>query len=66
MTTTLKDCRQQIPIEKITQIFKAALYVTAGLGFSYMWIDSLCILQDIPRQWEQDSAVMHCVYRNVT
>lgn len=36
------------------------------IGSSYVWIYFLCILWDNSRDWEQDSAVMHRVYRIAT
>ncbi|KAK4444567.1 heterokaryon incompatibility [Podospora aff. communis PSN243] len=30
----------------------------------YLWIDSLCIVQDCPDDWEKEAAKMALVYRN--
>lgn len=32
------------------------------LGLGYIWIDSLCIIQDSPEDWEKESATMAKVY----
>jgi hypothetical protein len=37
---------KEIPIKKITKTFANALTVTQALGLQYLWIDSLCIVQD--------------------
>lgn len=37
---------KEIPIKKITKTFVNALTVTQALGLQYLWIDSLCIVQD--------------------
>ncbi|KXJ84723.1 hypothetical protein Micbo1qcDRAFT_110726, partial [Microdochium bolleyi] len=37
--------------------------VCASLGFDHIWIDSLCILQDSEKDWEEQSAVMADVYK---
>jgi len=34
------------------------------LGFQYIWIDSLCIVQDDPEDWKQESLSMYGVYKN--
>jgi len=37
---------KEIPIKKIAKTFANALTVTQALGLQYLWIDSLCIVQD--------------------
>ncbi|KAG4431588.1 hypothetical protein IFR05_012928 [Cadophora sp. M221] len=39
-------------------------YVTRALGFKYLWIDSLCIIQDSVEDWATESASMHSIYGN--
>jgi hypothetical protein len=34
-----------------------------NLGVSYIWIDSLCILQDDPQDWQCASAKMSSIFR---
>jgi hypothetical protein len=34
------------------------------LGFRYIWIDSLCIIQDDAEDWEVQSALMSEIYQN--
>jgi hypothetical protein len=34
------------------------------LGFRYIWIDSLCIIQDDADDWEEQSALMSEIYQN--
>jgi hypothetical protein len=36
------------------------------LGFRYLWIDSLCIIQDDTEDWEAEAARMAAVYSNAT
>jgi hypothetical protein len=36
----------------------------AKLGFQYLWIDSLCIVQDSPSDWDYASSQMATIYRN--
>lgn len=41
-----------------------AVKVTANLGFEYLWVDSLCIIQDDPVQKARQMAHMCEVYQN--
>ncbi|KAL2054050.1 hypothetical protein ABVK25_005589 [Lepraria finkii] len=34
------------------------------LGFEYLWIDALCILQDSAEDWGRESAIMGDIYRD--
>lgn len=53
---------QEIPIDELSQNFRHAVEVTRALGYRYLWIDSLCIVQDDPQDWAVESAKMAEVY----
>jgi hypothetical protein len=53
-----------IPVDNLSRTFQDALFATAALGFEYIWIDSLCIVQDSLQDWEKESKTMGHVYRN--
>ncbi|PVH96061.1 HET-domain-containing protein, partial [Periconia macrospinosa] len=57
-----------IPVERLARTFQDAMYATAVLGFKYIWIDSLCIIQDAPNNadWRFEAAKMCGVYKNAT
>jgi Heterokaryon incompatibility protein (HET) len=38
--------------------------IACQLGFCYLWIDSLSIIQESRLDWEQESAVMDATYEN--
>jgi len=61
---TLKFFTIQIPSEALTQTFMDAIWVAQTLGMDYIWIDSLCIIQDSPDDWAIESAKMGDVYGN--
>ncbi len=44
--------------------FQDAVRITKGLGLRYLWIDSLCIIQDDAADWEEQAAQMADVYRS--
>jgi hypothetical protein len=38
--------------------------LTEALGFEYIWIDALCVIQDDLADWRAEAAKMHSVYRD--
>ncbi|KAK3392389.1 heterokaryon incompatibility protein-domain-containing protein [Sordaria brevicollis] len=54
--------QQGIPLEELSQTFRDALLITRELGFQYIWIDSLCIIQDSEEDWEKEALTMSDVY----
>jgi hypothetical protein len=44
--------------------FQDAMTITRNLGIRYLWIDSLCIIQDSPEDWLIEAAKMPNIYRN--
>jgi hypothetical protein len=56
--------RNGIPISDLPPTFKDAVIVTAMLGYSWIWIDCLCILQDSFKDWEAQAQLMGSVYRH--
>ena len=61
-TATLESRINGIAIDSLSPLFRDAVTVTRRLGLTYLWIDSLCILQGSPEDWEQESATMGDVY----
>ncbi|USW48935.1 Putative UBA-like superfamily, heterokaryon incompatibility, Ubiquitin-associated [Septoria linicola] len=55
---------QQIPFELLSKNFRDAIIVTRELGYRYIWIDSLCIVQDSALDWEKECTRMEAVYAN--
>jgi hypothetical protein len=56
-------CRN-IVLTNLSKTFQDALYVTAELGLRYIWIDSLCIIQNDPDDWMSKSKRMAQIYKN--
>ncbi|SPO07735.1 uncharacterized protein DNG_10430 [Cephalotrichum gorgonifer] len=50
----------------LPQTFQDAIWITHQLGLRYLWIDTLCILQDDHSDWVGESARMCNVYENST
>ncbi|KAF2652568.1 HET-domain-containing protein, partial [Lophiostoma macrostomum CBS 122681] len=62
----LEKNRQGIPWEALPKTFQDAVDITRSLGFQYVWIDSLCIVQDDADDWEKHCATMATIYRNAS
>lgn len=48
----------------LPQTLRDAIYVTRSLGFRYLWVDSLCIIQDSEQDKLSEIGRMHTIYRN--
>lgn len=53
-----------ISISELAPTFREAAITTFRLGYEYIWIDSLCIIQDDPSDWERESVKMGSIYGN--
>jgi hypothetical protein len=53
-----------LPWNMIPRTFREAIQFTRSLGIPYLWIDSLCIIQDDQLDWEREAAGMADVYMN--
>ncbi|KAF3000634.1 hypothetical protein E8E14_004758 [Neopestalotiopsis sp. 37M] len=56
--------KSEIPWDSLPNTFRDAIEVTRQLGVRYLWIDSLCIIQDDENDWKQESSKMVEVYQN--
>lgn len=64
MTTrnNLSQHREGIAVASLTQTFQDAVDLTVKLGLQYIWIDSLCIIQDDHEDWKNECPRMTDVY----
>lgn len=53
-----------IPFSDLPPLFQDAVIITRQLGLRYLWIDSLCIIQDSLRDWETEATKMASIYQN--
>lgn len=56
--------RAYIPWDKLPSTFQDAITVTRRLGIAYIWIDSLCIVQDDAQDWEREAAKMALIFES--
>ena len=55
---------QQLQWESLCKTYQDAITVTRALKVRYLWIDSLCIVQDSDNDWDLESARMAQYYGN--
>lgn len=58
----MADFHLSVPVEHLCQTFQDALFILQYIGLEYLWIDSLCIIQDSTEDWEREAALMSAVY----
>jgi hypothetical protein len=58
--------RRGISMEELSKTFQDAVEVSRGLGFQYLWIDSLCIIQGDVQDWQDQSGKMATIYKQAT
>ncbi|KAF2111294.1 heterokaryon incompatibility protein-domain-containing protein [Lophiotrema nucula] len=59
-----EDMYRHVDFKDLSKTFQDAVIITRRLGYSLLWIDSLCIIQDSEEDWAQESVIMGDVYRN--
>ena len=64
LSSNIAELQKRIPISQLSKSFQDAFLITQRLGLNYIWIDSLCIVQDIVADWERESQSMSEVYSN--
>ncbi|KAG4421219.1 hypothetical protein IFR04_005630 [Cadophora malorum] len=60
--STLISSAHELPYEELPRIHREAITVARCLGFTYLWIDALCIVQDDNTEWEQEASRMQDIY----
>ena len=70
-TKNLKSLMRELDMKMLPQTILDAIEVTKNLGFEYLWVDALCILQDSTQgaarqDMDQVLAMMGQIYMNAT
>lgn len=60
----LESHQEGIALARFPKTFRDAIKITRRLGHSYLWIDSLAIIQDSKDDWQEQSAQMASIYEN--
>ena len=53
-----------IPMDGLPKTFRDAVTIALRIGISWLWIASLCIVQDDTADWESEAGTMAAVYEN--
>jgi len=62
-TGTINARVNGIPLATLPKMFQDAVLITKRLNIKYLWIDSLCIIQDSIEDWAREAARMGDIYR---
>jgi hypothetical protein len=60
----LTQHRDAISLSQLPKTYRDAAKVSLRLDIQYLWIDSLCILQDSREDWEHEAQLMATIYQN--
>jgi hypothetical protein len=61
---TLDTFLTRLPEAELPSTFRDVIEVTRRLRIRYLWIDSLCIVQDSAQDWRAESSMMGRIYKN--
>ncbi|KAF2670799.1 HET-domain-containing protein [Microthyrium microscopicum] len=61
---TLPEHLKNVDVDSLPRTFKDAITFLRYLNIKYIWIDSLCIVQDSREDWFQESGNMAGIYAN--
>lgn len=55
---------QRISWESLPSSYRDAVWLCRKLGIDYLWIDSLCIVQDDTTEWDHQTGITGDIYHN--
>jgi hypothetical protein len=61
---SVTQLKNKIDWKALTKTFQDAITLTRRLGFRYIWIDSLCIIQDDENDWLVEASKMAGIYED--
>jgi len=61
---TIQLHRSGIKTHTLPKTIRDAVAITQYFGLRYLWVDSLCIIQDDPQDWDREAQNMAKVYAN--
>ena len=63
-SATMERLRQGVQIKDLPRTMRHAVALIRELGLRFLWIDSLCIIQDSVDDWRTQSALMGSIYQH--
>jgi hypothetical protein len=64
LLSNIEEMKKGIEVERLPRNFLDAVRVCRRLRLDYVWIDSLCIIQDSKEDWSAEAENMHRYYRD--
>ena len=64
LTGNISAFQNQVPWSALTKTFQHAIKFARMLNLRYIWIDSLCIVQDCKQDWLEQSSKMASIYEH--
>jgi hypothetical protein len=62
--STIDGFKKGLPPERMPKTIKDAMQITKRMGFRYLWVDRLCIIQDDRADWHAEARKMGRIYEN--
>ncbi|KAF5008125.1 hypothetical protein FDECE_5609, partial [Fusarium decemcellulare] len=62
LTSSLEQHTKQVSLQALSRTFVNFIEISRNIGIRYVWIDSLCIIQDSHQDWVTEAAQMAAVY----
>ncbi|KAI1378917.1 heterokaryon incompatibility protein-domain-containing protein [Hypoxylon crocopeplum] len=62
LKSNIRSLMQGFSLTQLPAAVRDAAQITRKLGLQYLWVDSLCIMQDSKTDWEEQSAKMCSIY----
>lgn len=62
--SNIEAFRESVPFEDLPRTFQDAVIIAIGLQLRHIWIDALCIIQEVPGDidWLKESGLMRSIY----
>ncbi|KAJ3546129.1 hypothetical protein NM208_g2163 [Fusarium decemcellulare] len=64
LVSNVESLRREVDFNVISRTSQDAILATRGLNARYLWIDTLCIIQDDEADWKREAARMQHVFSN--
>jgi hypothetical protein len=64
LTANISQFTESIDVTELPKTFQDAVIIARRLDVRFLWIDSLCIIQDSFEDWAKESTSMGDVYKN--
>lgn len=62
LKSNIEEYRGGISLDALPLTLRDGIRVACALGFKYIWIDALCIVQDDAADWAEQAALMADIY----